>query len=235
MRILMINSGVIGSTGNIMLDLAATARGAGHECITACPAGKSMRREGLNDHIYIGNRLTRNVHLLLGKVTGYHGIFSVLSTAVFLHKVKCFKPDVIHLHNLHDCYINLPILFRYLKKHDVKVIWTLHDCWSFTGGCPHFVLKKCDKWKTGCGTCPSYKNYPASCVDRSNGMWQLKKKWFTGVNNLTLVTPSEWLARLVRQSFLKEYPVEVINNGIDLNVFKPTPSDLRTKILGVNT
>ena len=231
MRILMINSGVIGSTGNIMLDLAVTARNAGHQCITACPAGRSMRKEGLRDHIYIGNRLTRNLHLLLGKLTGYHGVFSLLSTAVFLQKVRRFDPDVIHLHNLHDCYINLPMLFRYIKKHDIKVVWTLHDCWSFTGGCPHFVLKKCDKWKTGCGSCPSYRNYPASYVDRSEAMWKLKKKWFTGIKHLTLVTPSRWLAELVKQSFLAEYPVEVINNGVDLDVFKPTPGELRSKIL----
>ena len=144
-----------------------------------------------------------------------------------MKKIDEFKPDIIHLHNLHDSYINLSMLFSYIKKHNVPAVWTLHDCWSFTGQCPHFTIVKCDKWKVGCHNCPQYKEYPASLYDNTKKMWQLKKKWFTGVKNMTIVTPSEWLAGLARESYLKQYPIEVINNGIDLNAFKPTHSNFR--------
>ena len=116
-----------------------------------------------------------------------------------------------------------------LKKHNVKVVWTLHDCWAFTGHCPYFTMNKCDKWKNGCYKCDRYREYPASLFDNSKKMYKLKKKWFTGVKDLTIVTPSEWLSNLVKQSFLGGYDVRVINNGIDLAVFKPTASDFRKK------
>ena len=111
----------------------------------------------------------------------------------------------------------------------MRVVWTLHDCWAMTGQCPHFAMIKCDKWKTGCHHCPQYRQYPQSYVDRTKTMWKFKKKWFTGVRNMTIVTPSHWLAELVKESFLKEYPVRVIHNGIDLSVFRPTESDFREK------
>ena len=105
----------------------------------------------------------------------------------------------------------------------------MHDCWAFTGQCPHFMMEKCDKWKTGCHHCSKYKAYPSAYIDRTKTMWKLKKKWFTGVKDMIIVTPSQWLADIVNKSFLKEYPVCVINNGIDLSIFKPTESDFRKK------
>ena len=134
---------------------------------------------------------------------------------------------MLHLHNLHNSYINLPMLFRFIKKNQIPVIWTLHDCWAFTGHCPHFTLNKCDKWKNGCHHCELHREYPKSYVDHSKLMYGLKKKWFCGVENLTIVTPSVWLGNLVKQSFLSDYPVRVIHNGIDLDVFRPTESNFR--------
>ncbi len=229
MKILEINSTNYGSTGNIMLQIADTARRKGHTVITCCPASRENKKKSVENQWLIGNRFSRNVHLKLFEYTGFNGCFSLVSTFTFLHKVKKFKPDIIHLHNLHNCYINLPMLFKYIKKQKIKAIWTLHDCWTFTGQCPHFDLAKCDKWKNGCHDCPQINVYPSSKVDRTRTMWKLKRKWFTGVQNMTIITPSEWLANLVRQSYLKEYPIKVINNGIDLNVFKPTKSDFRQK------
>lgn len=229
MRILEINSTNYGSTGNIMLQIADTARSKGHTVITCCPASRDNKRKSIENQWLIGSRFSRNVHLKLFEYTGFNGCFSLLSTFTFLHKLKRFKPDIIHLHNLHNCYINLPLLFRYIKKHRIKTIWTLHDCWSFTGQCPYFDLAKCDKWKNGCHDCPQINVYPSSKVDRTRTMWKLKQKWFTGIQDMTIVTPSEWLGGLVQQSYLKGYPIKVINNGIDLNVFKPTESDFRQK------
>lgn len=224
-----INSCNFGSTGNIMLQIAQAAREDGYHAVTCCPQSRSNRRKQMENQIFIGNRFSRNIHIFLGRQTGFHGCFSILSTFFFIRKLEKEQPDIIHLHNLHSDYINLPILFRYIKKHNVKVVWTLHDCWAFTGQCPYFTIAKCDKWITGCHDCPSYQEYPASRVDRTKTMWELKKKWFTGVKNMTIVTPSQWMADLVKQSFLQEYSVRVIHNGIDLSVFKPMPSDFRQR------
>jgi glycosyltransferase involved in cell wall biosynthesis len=186
-------------------------------------------KKKVDNAILIGNRYSRVFHINFAKLTGFNGCFSYFSTRNFLRKLKKIKPDIIHLHNLHNCYINLPLLFKYIKKNNIKVLWTLHDCWAFTGQCAHFTIAKCDKWKTGCHHCKTYKEYPPSYVDRTKKMWKLKKKWFTGIKDATIITPSQWLGDLVKQSYLGEYPVKVINNGIDLSVFKPTESDFRKK------
>ena len=226
MRIVQINGGAKGSTGKIMMGIADVARTQGHEVMCASPITTTNRDAGEDCGYYrIGTFNSRRVNVALARITGFNGCFAWLETYKLLKKIDEFKPDIIHLHNLHDSYINLPMLFSYIKKHNVPTVWTLHDCWSFTGQCPHFTMVKCDKWKTGCHNCPQYKEYPASLYDNTKKMWQLKKKWFTGVKNMTIVTPSEWLANLVNESYLKEYPIKVINNGIDLNIFKPTPCD----------
>ena len=228
MRIVQINGGAKGSTGKIMMGIADVARAQGHEVMCASPITTTNRDAGEDCGYYrIGTFNSRRLNVALARITGFNGCFAWFETYKLLKKIDEFKPDIIHLHNLHDSYINLPMLFSYIKKHEIPVVWTLHDCWSFTGQCPHFTMVKCDKWKTGCYGCPQYKAYPSSLYDNTKRMWQLKKKWFTGVKNMTIVTPSEWLAGLARESYLKQYPIEVINNGIDLNVFKPTHSNFR--------
>ena len=230
MRIVQINGGAKGSTGKIMMGIAEVARAQGHEVMCASPITTPNRDAGEDCGYYrIGTFNGRRLNVALARITGFNGCFAWFETYKLLKKIDEFKPDIIHLHNLHDSYINLPMLFSYIKKHNVPTVWTLHDCWAFTGQCPHFTIVKCDKWKVGCHNCPQYKEYPASLYDNTKKMWQLKKKWFTGVKNMTIVTPSEWLAGLAKESYLKEYPIQVINNGIDLDVFKPTKSDFREK------
>ena len=230
MRIVQINGGAKGSTGKIMMGIAEVARAQGHEVMCASPITTTNRDAGEDCGYYrIGTFNSRRVNVALARITGFNGCFAWFETYKLLKKIDEFKPDIIHLHNLHDSYINLPMLFSYIKKHNVPTVWTLHDCWAFTGQCPHFTIVKCDKWKVGCHNCPQYKEYPASLYDNTKKMWQLKKKWFTGVKNMTIVTPSEWLAGLARESYLKQNPIEVINNGIDLNVFKPTHSNFRER------
>ena len=191
----------------------------------------STNRNKEPSHPYrkIGSYRSRQLNVLLSRITGWNGCFSWFSTAKLLFEIKQFSPDIVQLHNLHDSYVNLPMLFRFLKKRKLRTIWTLHDCWAFTGHCPHFTMMKCDKWKTGCHHCPQYWEYPKSFVDNSRWMYRLKKKWLTGLEDMTIVTPSQWLADLVKESFLKEYPVKVIHNGIDLGIFKPTESDFRER------
>jgi glycosyltransferase involved in cell wall biosynthesis len=173
-------------------------------------------------NIIIGNFFSLYIHIALGHLTGLSGVFSIFSTKRLIKRLENIKPDIIHLHNLHDCYINIPILFRYIKTNKIPVIWTLHDCWAFTGHCPYFEVVECNKWKTGCHDCPQYRKYPKSYIDNSKYMYIFKKKWFHLIQNMILVTPSEWLASLVKQSYLKDFPVKVINNGINLTVFKPS-------------
>lgn len=228
MKTVAVNSGNFGSTGKVMSGINEIAQSKGYVTYQAYPGHENNHKPDVND-IQICSDFFNRVNQKLSYYTGMNGCFAFFSTLAFLKKVDKIKPDIIHLHNLHNSYINLPMLFKYIKRHNVKVIWTLHDCWAFTGQCPYFIMAKCDKWKTGCCSCPSYKDYPYSLVDRTKTMYKLKKKWFTGVKDMTIVTPSGWLADLVKQSYLNDYAVKVINNGIDLSVFKPTESDFREK------
>ena len=227
MKIIEINSTKNGSTGNIMLNIAKTARAAGVEAYTFSEKRKeSFLPEG---HEYFGSRAENMVHRIYSVTTGISGTGSIYGTYSLLKKIDQIKPDIIHLHNLHGWYINIPMLFDYIRKSKVKTVWTLHDCWAFTAQCSHFTIEKCEKWKTGCYSCPRYRLYPYSFVDKTDKMWKLKKKWLTGINDLTIVTPSKWLKNFVGQSFLCEYDTRVINNGINLEIFKPLKSDFRDK------
>lgn len=226
MKIVSINLGNAGSTGGIARNIKRYAKNRGIEVYTAYPDSKSTRP--FEDHdIVIGKDFFRKINRKLAFLTGYNGCFSPFATYSFIKTLRKISPDIIHLHNLHHSYCNLPMLFEYIRSSGVKVVWTLHDCWSFTGQCPYFTMENCEKWKTGCYDCPQYHLYPESMVDRTALMWKKKKKWFAGINNLHIVTPSQWLADLVGQSYLKDYDVRVINNGIDVGVFKPTNSDFK--------
>lgn len=233
MKIAQINMIPYGSTGKIMLQVAETVRESGHSArsYTTVPYDRKDKNKTVSEPelYYWGSFKENKYHYYLGSLLGRNGCFSHVGTRQLIKQLKKFQPDIIHLHNLHKFCINLSMLFKYIKKNNIRVVWTLHDCWSFTGQCPHFEMVGCDKWKTGCHNCPQINIYPRSRVDNSKRMWGFKKKWFTGISDLTIVTPSQWLANLVKESFLKEYPVKVINNGIDLSVFKPTKSDFKAK------
>ena len=229
MRILQINTVYgEGSTGKIAKELHDICVRNDIECISAHRCVHRGQKP-FEDTIEISNGFDSRIHGFLSRLTMFKGCFSRGRTAKFLKKIDEFTPDLIHLHNLHGSYINLPLLFKYIKEKDIPIVWTLHDCWPFTAICSYFTIAGCEKWETGCGGCPLRKSLSLCPVDNTPLVWQKKKEWFTGVKNMTLVTPSEWLADLVKQSFLKDYPVRVINNGIDLNVFKPTDSDFRPK------
>ena len=228
MRILQINSVCgVGSTGRIATDLYKVLEEQGYECKIAY--GRGNAPEGI-DSIKIGSNLDNYAHVFKTRVFDKHGFGSVSATKKFIEEVKDYDPDIIHLHNIHGYYINIEILFNYLKEANKPIIWTLHDCWAFTGHCAYFDYIGCDKWKNGCGKCPQKQGYPTSNVfDNSKFNYEKKRELFTSVKNMTIVTPSKWLANLVKESFLGKYPVEVINNGIDLNVFKPTESNFRER------
>lgn len=228
MKVLEINSVCgIRSTGRICTDIAEVLQENGHKCIVAY--GREAAPEKYKDISYrIGSDTDVKMHALKARFFDLAGFGSKKATERLIEKIKEYDPDIIHLHNIHGYYLNIDILFNYLAVVDKPVVWTLHDCWSFTGHCAHFTTAACDRWKSGCYGCPMKKSYPSSVLlDHSKQNWNKKKALFTGVKNITLVTPSEWLAGLVRQSFLSKYPVKSIPNGVDLDAFKPTKSNFR--------
>ena len=230
MKIVEINSVCgVGSTGRICVEIAEVAKQNDHECLIAYGRSKAPR-EYDNISYRIGSNLDVNIHALKSRLFGKTGTYSKRATKKFLAWLDEYKPDVLHLHNLHGFYVNVPLLFDYIKKNNIRTIWTLHDCWSFTGHCSYFDSAECEKWKSSCALCPQKASYPKSMVDDSSEMFALKKEWFTGVEDLTIVTPSKWLAELVSQSFLKTYPIKVVYNGIDLDAFKPIESDIRQRL-----
>lgn len=227
LRILFINSVCNGSTGTICKNLYKAAVEDGHECCIAYGRGETPK--GYNT-IKIGNKLDFYLHVLKARLFDASGFGSKRATKEFIKKIDEFKPDIIHLHNIHGYYVNIEILFKYLKEHpEIKKVWTLHDCWAFTGHCPHFEYEKCEQWKNECEKCIRIKEYPKSLIDRCNNNYKIKKMLFTNVENLVLVSPSRWLEKLIKKSYLMDYPVEVINNGIDTNIFKYTKSDIKEK------
>ncbi|MDI9520814.1 MAG: glycosyltransferase [Bacillota bacterium] len=230
MKVLLINSvSGIKSTGRICTDLADALIETGHECRIAY--GREHVPERYRTISYrIGSDFDVFLHGLQSRIFDNTGFGSRKATVPLIDWIKAYDPDIIHLHNLHGYYINIEVLFNYLKEAGKPVVWTLHDCWPFTGHCAHFDFVGCEKWKMGCFQCPQKGEYPTSYVfDSSKQNYQRKKELFTSLNNLTVVTPSNWLAGLVKQSFLSKYPVQVIHNGIDLEQFKPTPSKFRVK------
>ncbi|MGP1433499.1 MAG: glycosyltransferase [Catonella sp.] len=230
MKVLMINSVCgIKSTGRIATDLADMLTEQGHT-VKIAYGRESVPKKYRKYAIRIGTDWDVRLHGGVARILDNAGFGSRKATLKFIDFIKEFAPDIIHLHNLHGYYINVEILFEFLKEYNKPVVWTLHDCWAFTGHCSYFDLHKCYKWQTGCCECPQKKEYPASLLfDNSRKNYIHKKKDFQGVNKLIVVTPSQWLANLVKESFLQKYETRVINNGIDLTLFKPTDGDFRER------
>ncbi|MCH7321024.1 glycosyltransferase [Solibacillus sp. MA9] len=224
MKIVQINSVCgIGSTGRIATDIHHTLTENRYKSYVAY--GRDLPKNCENT-IRIGSNYDNYLHVGLTRIFDKHGFGSEKATKAFIKNLEKINPDIIHLHNIHGYYINIEMLFNYIKKYNKRVIWTLHDCWAFTGHCSHFEFVGCNKWKLGCYDCPEKKEYPTSLfMDNSEMNFFKKKELFTGVKDLTIITPSKWLANLVKQSFLNEYPIKVIHNGINLNIFKPTSNN----------
>ena len=220
MKLLLLNATAnTGSTGRIAEEIGLLAQQEGYEVRFA------YGRKAVNSKlplIRIGNKWDMRWHGLKSRMWDAHGFGSRLATKAFIKELEAWKPDIVNIHNLHGYYINIELLFDYLKRVQIPVVWTFHDCWPFTGHCAHFERVGCERWKTECHTCPNRKGYPASLfMDRSTQNFRIKKEFFNGLNNLIIVTPSQWLANHVANSFLSQYPVKLIHNGVDINIFKP--------------
>ncbi len=224
MKIVQINATCgKGSTGKICVDISKLLTAQGTENYILYTEGHSDYPLGIS----YAKPVYKKIQALKSRIFGNYGFNSHLATRRLIAELERLQPDIVHLHNLHGHDCDLTMLFRYFQKKHTRLVWTFHDCWAFTGYCPYFTMAKCHKWRTGCHHCSQRKSV-SWFFDRSGAMWQRKKNLFAGLN-LTIVTPSHWLAGLVKESFLGEYPVKVIHNGIDLSVFRPTESDFRQK------
>lgn len=219
-RLLQINvTANWGSTGRIAEEIGRLAIDNGWESWIAHGRGKPKSASNL---IRIGNDWDMRYHGVQTRLFDNHGLASVQVTKSFIKQVCEIKPDIIHLHNIHGYYLNYPLLFDYLKKWGGPVVWTLHDCWPFTGHCAYYDFVGCSLWRKGCHDCPQQRNYPSSMWrDRSRRNYEDKKFAFTGCADLTLVPVSKWLAGELSKSFLHKYDIVTIHNGIDMSVFKP--------------
>lgn len=219
MKIVQINSVFgRGSTGKICLGIADLLE----------------KEEISNVVLYSGNyvenphgiRYTQNKNVkftvLKSRIYGNFGFNSVRETKKLISKLDDMSPELVHLHNIHSHNCHFEMLLAYLKERNIKTVWTFHDCWCFTGYCTYFDVVHCNKWKKGCHDCPQKKAF-SFFFDKSSKLYHKKKAAFEGLN-LTIVTPSKWLADIIKESFLKDMSVRIINNGIDLNIFQPMES-----------
>lgn len=227
MKVFQVNSVCgTGSTGRIVCDIKQMLKNSGNDCRIAY--GRGFFDDP--DCVKIENDLVFKAHVFFSRITDRQGFYSTAATRRLVRDIEQFNPDIIHLHNIHGYYLDIRVLFEFLKQYNKPVVWTLHDCWAFTGHCAYFSFAGCEKWKTECGQCPQKSAYPASVlIDNSKKSFNLKKDLFTDIDNLQIVTPSNWLNGVVKESFLKKFPVTTIYNGIDLNVFKPLKSDFKSK------
>lgn len=217
MKVLQLNSVYkFGSTGRIASDLKTVIEQNHGECAIIYGRGDIVAEKNVWK---IGSELDFRFHALFARLTDQAGFHSKKYTKKIIEQIQSYNPDIIHLHNIHGYYVNVGMLFDFLKEYKQAVVWTLHDTWSFTGHCSHYEAVGCEKWKTQCGKCPQIREYPKSFVDKSAQNYTKKKRVFTGIDNLTIVTPSNWLQQQVKASFLGDYPCQTIANGIDLQKF----------------
>lgn len=213
-----------GGPGGIAADLYKVAISEGWECRFAY--GRETIPEDVNSY-RIGTQITPYIHAVSSMIFDNAGFVTRRSTLALIKDIEAFKPDVVNLHNPLGYTMNVGILFDFFKRSKIPVVWTIHDIWSITGHC---ITGMCDHWKDGCGHCPNQREYPASYVfDRSKRNRKRKVECFSNVPNLQLVSPSKWLMNLAEKTYLKQYEINVIPNGIDLDVFKPTASKIRNR------
>lgn len=224
------------SIGKIAESIGQCAQIKGWESyITYCRNGGGQSK---SKTIKIGSRIDNYWHGVMTRLFDRHCLHSTRATSKLIKTIKDINPDIIHLHHIHGYFLDMRVLCDYLKTAGKPVVWTFHDCWSFTGHCAHFISVNCDRWKKeGCHDCPLKGSYPKSYIDRSRKNYILKKKLFTSIPNLHIITVSDWLASFTKESFFRNTDVRVINNGVNIDIFKPYNNKRKGKylILGAAT
>lgn len=222
-RLLQINTSLnCNSTGRIAEQIGLLAKSRGWDCYIA--HGPRFVKDSSLHSYQVESNLGEKIHWIKSFLLDGHGLSSTKATKKFVKWIDSIRPDIIHLHNIHGYYLNYQVLFEYLAHTNIPIVWTLHDCWSMTGHCSFFEGVGCDHWRYGCGNCIYKNDYPRTLfLDRSKYNYLLKRKAFTSLSNMTIVPVSDWLGSIVKESYLCKYPIRVIHNGTDLDVFKPLP------------
>lgn len=218
------------STGKIAEDISKVAIRHGWKTYTAW--GR-FAKPSVSEQFQVGGMINTYLHYAAHKLFDREGLVSKHATKKLIKRIDEIKPDIIHLHNIHDHYMNYPLLFEYLSKTNVPVVWTQHDCWTFTGGCMYYDLQNCDKWKSQCSNCPEHR---ALFGDTTEKQFALKQDLFAKIKSLTYVSVSDWLRESLRESHQKNRPIITIHNGVDVGLFKPvekTNQSNKLTILGV--
>ena len=228
-KLLQINCSDSGSTGGIMRGIAVRAQQHGYECRMLCAPPRPGESRG-DDVVCLGNPVECSVQRKLNKFSGLYGAGFPLASRQLIRELERFSPDIVQLHNLHHQFFDLGVLFHYLKEKRIPIVWTLHDCWAFTGHCAHYMMNGCERWHSGCGNCPDLQHYPAIYRDTTAQLYAQKAALYANMENLFLVAPSDWTKAQIEVSFLRQRPVTVIKNGIDLNTFQPRQSDFRKRL-----
>lgn len=215
MRVFIINSVCgYGSTGKLVSSLQEEIINSGGECCVAYGRGKVKSKF---DNYKIGNKFDVIYHAYRSRINDKQGLYSINATKKLIKKIREYKPDIIHLHNIHGYFLNYELLFSFIDASSIPIVWTLHDCWSFTGHCAYYDFVGCSQWQVQCEDCKQKKAYPATYfISNSKSNFKKKKEAFCKCTNMNLVVPSYWLAGEVKKSFLKNYVTTVIYNGIDL-------------------
>lgn len=185
------------------------------------PNSGRNRRNVLPDQTRFGSPFNWFIHNRLYRISGVQDIYSLIDTLDLILKLLRFKPDVIHFNLMNDKCLNIPILFSFIKRADIPVVWTMHDCRAFTGQCPYFDEIGCERWLEGCGHCPICE----SKVDNTHKTWLVRKKSTLKLNLLTIVTPSKWLAGFAKRTFLGKFEIKTIYNGVDIEGFSKKAND----------
>lgn len=218
MKIVILQSGIGGFFPKYFNSLSNSIKRNGDDVYLVVPNSGRNKRYKLYNQIRFGSRLNWHIHTILYKITGLQDIFSIFDTFCLIRILKKISPDIIHLNVVNDKVINMPLLVNYINRYNVAVVWTMHDCRAFTGQCTYFDEVNCVRWKTGCGKCPQCETK----IDGTSTVWKIRKKIALKINNLTIVTPSKWLASFVKESFFCDSNVQVIYNGVDINAFSKT-------------
>ncbi len=213
-----------GSTGRITVDLAHAVEMTGGKCRIAYGRGQAPADV---DSFKISNKLDLYWHAIMTRLTDKHGLCSKYVTKRLIGDIQQYNPDIIHLHNIHGYYVNYELLFQFLRRYAKPVVWTMHDCWAFTGHCAHYESDGCKKWQMECSHCTNLRAYPKTvCGLNVIDNFRRKERYFNSVENMTIVTPSLWLKQQIEESVLKQRNCIVIPNGIDISKFKPQKSDM---------
>lgn len=208
-----------GSTGRLAEDIGDVAMSYGWDSYIVFGRQYNPSTSHL---LRIGGKVSVFSHVMLTRLFDRHGFGSFYATKQLLKKFDEIKPDVFQFHNVHGYYLNLPLVLKYATEKKIPIVWSLHDCWSMTGHCSHFITVGCDRWKTECHDCPRKKAYPNSwLVDSSRKNFREKKRLIEAVPQLTIISGSEWLAGIASQSYFKGRDIRFIPDGIDTDIFQP--------------